>query len=98
MATEFGRTPKISEVTAGRGHHPAVFTWWVAGGGMKEGYVYGNSDATGERVADKPVNMPDFNATIAQALGIDLHKVEHSPSGRPFTIADKGQPLADLFA
>ncbi len=98
MATEFGRTPQISEVTAGRGHHPAVFTWWVAGGGMKGGYVYGKSDATGERVADRPVNMPDFNATIAQALGIDLEKVEHSPSGRPFTIADKGRPLADLFA
>ena len=47
MATEFGRTPRISEVTAGRGHHPAVFTWWVAGGGMKGGYVYGKSDATG---------------------------------------------------
>ena len=42
--------------------------------------------------------MPDFNATIAEALGIDLHKVEYSPSGRPFTIADKGRPLADLFA
>jgi uncharacterized protein (DUF1501 family) len=98
MATEFGRTPRISEVTAGRGHHPAVFTWWVAGGGMKGGYVYGKSDATGERVADRPVNMPDFNATIAQALGIDLEKIEHSPSGRPFTVADKGRPLAELFA
>lgn len=98
MATEFGRSPQISQVTAGRGHHPAAFTWWLAGGGMKRGYVYGKSDAAGERVADSPVNMPDVNATIAQALGLDLAHVEHSPSGRPFTVADKGIPLADLFA
>ena len=98
MATEFGRTPQISEVTAGRGHHPAAFTWWVAGGGMKGGYVYGKSDAAGERVAEKPVNMPDFNATIAQAMGIDVQKIEHSPSGRPFTVADKGKVIDDLFA
>lgn len=98
MATEFGRTPQISEVTAGRGHHPAAFTWWVAGGGMKGGYVYGKSDAAGERVAEKPVNMPDFNATIAQAMGIDVQKIEHSPSGRPFTVADKGRVIDELFA
>lgn len=98
MATEFGRTPQISEVTVGRGHHPAAFTWWVAGGGMKGGYVYGQSDAAGERVAEKPVNMPDFNATIAQAMGIDVQKIEHSPSGRPFTVADKGKVIHDLFA
>lgn len=98
MATEFGRTPQISEVTAGRGHHPAAFTWWVAGGGMKGGYVYGKSDAAGERVAEKPVNMPDFNATIAQAMGIDVQKIDHSPSGRPFTVADKGRVIDDLFA
>jgi hypothetical protein len=98
MATEFGRTPQISEVTAGRGHHPATFTWWVAGGGMKGGYVYGKSDKAGERIAENPVNMPDFNATIAYAMGIDLEQVEHSPSGRPFTVADKGKLIDDLFA
>jgi hypothetical protein len=42
--------------------------------------------------------MPDCNATIAQALGIDLEKIEHSPSGRPFTVADKGKPVDELFA
>lgn len=98
MITEFGRTPKINEATAGRGHHPGVFTWWLAGGGMKGGYVYGQSDEIAERVADKPVTMPDFNATVARAMGMDLNHIEHSPSGRPFTVADKGQPVADLFA
>jgi len=98
MITEFGRTPKINEATNGRGHHPGVFTWWLAGGGIKGGYAYGQSDEIAERVADKPVTMPDFNATVALALGMDLKHVEHSPSGRPFTVADKGQPVMDLFA
>ncbi len=98
MATEFGRTPRISNETAGRGHHPGVFTWWLAGAGMKGGYVHGSSDEIGERVAEKPVTMQDSNATIAQAMGIDLQHIEQSPSGRPFTVADKGKPLIELFA
>jgi hypothetical protein len=98
MATEFGRTPQISNETAGRGHHPGVFTWWLAGAGMKGGYVHGSSDETGERVAEKPVTMQDCNATIAQAMGIDLKHIDHSPSGRPFTVADKGVPVVELFA
>lgn len=42
--------------------------------------------------------MPDFNATIAQTLGIDLQATEISPSGRPFTIANDGKPIAELLA
>jgi hypothetical protein len=98
FATEFGRTPKLSEVTAGRGHHPAAFSWWLAGAGIRGGTVYGRTDAAGERVADKPVNMQDFNATIALAMGIDLKKTEISPSGRPFTVANDGKPLMELFS
>jgi hypothetical protein len=98
MATEFGRTPKISNETSGRGHHPGVFTWWLAGAGMKGGYVHGSSDEIGERVAEMPVTMQDCNATIAQAMGIDLKHIDHSLSGRPFTVADKGQPVMEVFA
>ncbi len=98
MATEFGRSPQVSEVTAGRGHHPGAFTWWVAGGGMKRGYVHGKTDATAERVAERAVTMPEFNATIAHALGIDGEKIEYSASGRPFTVANQGEPVFDLFA
>jgi hypothetical protein len=98
MATEFGRTPQINEATAGRGHHPGVFTWWLAGAGIKGGYAHGSSDEIGEQVAENPVTMPDCNATIAHAMGIDLKHVEQSPSGRPFTVADKGQPVMVLFA
>jgi len=42
--------------------------------------------------------MPDFNATVAQALGIDLTAKEIAPSGRPFTIANDGKPVLDLFS
>jgi uncharacterized protein (DUF1501 family) len=98
LTTEFGRTPEISPITAGRGHHPAAFTWWLAGGGIKAGIAFGASDAAGMRVADRPVTMPDFNATVATALGIDLAAREQSPSGRPFTIAGDGKPVLELFA
>lgn len=98
MATEFGRTPQISETTAGRGHHPAAFTWWLAGAGIRGGYVHGKTELGGHRVADKPVNMPDVNATIAQSLGIDLREMDISPSGRPFTVANDGLPIRELFA
>jgi uncharacterized protein (DUF1501 family) len=98
MITEFGRTPKINPATAGRGHHPGVFTWWLAGAGIKAGTVYGESDPSGERVARNPVTMADFNATVAHAMGLDIAHTEHSPSGRPFTVADKGKPVLELFA
>lgn len=96
MATEFGRSPQVSTTTAGRGHHPAAFSWWLAGGGIRGGYVYGKTDVAGERVVDLPVTMPDFNATIAEALGIDLKATDISPSGRPFTVANDGKPIAEL--
>ena len=60
--------------------------------------MHGSSDEAAERVADKPVTMTDFNATIALAMGIDLKAVEHSPSGCPFTVADKGKPVMEVFA
>jgi hypothetical protein len=97
MATEFGRTPQFNEATAGRGHHPGVFTWWLAGAGIRGGYVHGKSNETAERVEENPTTMQDFNATVAYALGMDLQRIEQSPSGRPFTVADKGKPVVDLW-
>ncbi|MBL9118209.1 MAG: DUF1501 domain-containing protein [Verrucomicrobiaceae bacterium] len=97
LATEFGRTPEINQ-NDGRDHHPKAFTCLMAGGGVKGGYVYGASDERGFAVADKAVNVPDLNASIAYALGIPLDTVLYSPSKRPFTVADKGKPVLDLFA
>lgn len=99
LATEFGRTPKIfTERDNGRNHYPQAFSCLLAGGGIKGGYRYGKTDKEGREVVENMVVVPDFNATIAHALGIPLDKKTMSPSMRPFTVADKGEPIMDLFA
>jgi hypothetical protein len=69
----------------------------MAGGGVRGGQKYGKTDATGEEVIENKVSVPDFNATIAYALGLPLDHIVHSPSGRPFTVADKGKPITAIF-
>ncbi|QNN24229.1 DUF1501 domain-containing protein [Planctomycetales bacterium ZRK34] len=96
LASEFGRTPRING-NMGRDHHPAAFTGLLAGGGIQGGQVYGSSDSKGFHVEDKAVRIPDFNATIGYALGLPLDQVVKSPSGRPFTVGDKGKPITDIF-
>ena len=97
LATEFGRTPRVNR-NMGRDHYPQAFTSVIAGGGFKEGYVYGKTSEGAEEVVENPVTIPDFNATIAYALGIPIDQVLYSPSKRPFTVAHKGEPVLDLFA
>lgn len=96
LTTEFGRTPKINQ-NAGRDHYPKAFTSVLWGGGVKGGYIHGSTDK-GIEVTDAKVNVPDFNASIAYALGLPLDQVLFSPNKRPFTVADKGQPVLELFA
>ncbi len=96
LTTEFGRTPEVNQ-NEGRDHHPQGFTTLLAGGGILGGQKYGATDERGSLVADKKVTVPDFNATIGYALGLPLDTVIYSPSKRPFTIADKGQPVVELF-
>lgn len=96
LATEFGRTPEINQ-NDGRDHHPTGFSCVLAGGGVRGGQVYGSTDEKGDKVTENPISVPDFNATIGYALGLPLDQVLFSPSKRPFTVADKGKPLAQLF-
>lgn len=98
VATEFGRSPSIEGARNGRNHHPAAYSCLLAGGGVKGGYAHGKTDEAGRAVIEKPVTVPDFNATIAWALGLDLDKVHTSPEGRPFRVADKGRPVLEVFA
>jgi hypothetical protein len=97
LTTEFGRTPKINQ-NDGRDHYPRAFSSIMAGGGIRGGQVFGKTTKGGHEVAENKVTPPDFNATIAYALGLPLDQVIYSPSKRPFTIADKGQPITQLFA
>jgi len=97
LTTEFGRTPRINQ-NAGRDHYPKAFSSVIAGGGIKGGTVWGKTDEGAENVIENPVKIPDFNATVAYALGLPLDNVIYSPSKRPFTVAHKGKPVLGLFS
>ena len=99
LATEFGRTPKIHpERDNGRNHYPQAFSCLLAGAGIKGGVKYGATDSEGREVVDNVVDIPDFNATIATAMGIPVNQEVMSPDRRPFTVADKGSPIDELLA
>jgi hypothetical protein len=96
LTTEFGRTPKINQ-NEGRDHYPKAFSSVLAGGGVQGGQIYGKTDKGGHEVAENKLLPPDLNATIGYALGLPLDQIVFSPSKRPFTIADHGQPITALF-
>jgi hypothetical protein len=90
---EFGRTPflqgKIEDVKSwGRDHHPYVFTVWMAGGGVKKGTSYGESDDFGFGPAKDAVHVHDFQATILHLLGIDHKKLTFRFQGRDYRLTD----------
>jgi hypothetical protein len=94
---EFGRTPRINALGAnpGRQHWPACFSAIVAGGGIRGGMVYGESDKIGAYVKDKPVRPQDLGATIYHALGVPLDlRLGKDGFSRPIS---SGEPLLDLF-
>jgi len=96
VATEFGRKPQFDG--SGRGHHPLVFSCVVAGGGAKRGFVHGASDDAGGQVKSDPVTVGDLHATVAHACGMPIEQEAVSPSGRPFSVGNKGKPVTTLFA
>ena len=81
----------------GRGHYPKAYSCLLAGAGVRGGQLYGEMSADGKEILRNPVSVPDFNATIAHSVGLDVRKQIKSPSGRPFRVADKGQPLFKLI-
>ncbi|MFM1872253.1 MAG: hypothetical protein RL398_1675 [Planctomycetota bacterium] len=96
LATEFGRSPDI-DGDNGRNHYPKAFSSLLAGGGIQGGRSFGKTDAEGREVIENPVSIQDFNATIAYGLGLPIDEVVTSPSGRPFKVADKGNPITEIF-
>ncbi|MFK8113877.1 MAG: DUF1501 domain-containing protein [Rubripirellula sp.] len=79
FAGEFGRTTygqgKLTETDYGRDHHPRCFTAWMAGGGIKGGIEYGQTDEYSYNIVENPVHVRDFNATILHQLGIDHERL-----------------------
>lgn len=92
---EFGRTPEINK-NESRDHWPQCYTALLAGGGVKGGYVYGQSDERAKFPAEKPVKPEDLAATIFQLLGIDPSTEIYDRDNRPLIIG--GNTLHDVFA
>jgi hypothetical protein len=97
VATEFGRTPKVTLATAGREHWPHVFSVLLAGAAIRGGQVHGASDRAGAYPAESPVTPGDLMATVCHCLGIDPHTELHDQFDRPLTLC-KGEPIAQLLA
>ena len=97
VSTEFGRTPKIN-TDGGRDHWPKVFSIAMAGGGVKRGLIYGQSDQTATDVFEDPVKVEDFGATIYDLLGIDYTGHLYAPGDRPVKIIDGGKPVRGIIA
>ena len=100
---EFGRTVycqgKLSETNYGRDHHPRCFTMWMAGGGIKPGIVYGETDDFSYNVVENPVHVHDLQATALHCLGIDHKRLTFKYQGRHFRLTDvHGQAVEDLLA
>lgn len=102
---EMGRTSTIQKVATkdvnriGRDHHVDGFTVWMAGGGVKGGMAYGETDDFGLAVASNPVHVHDLHATMLHLLGFDHEKLTYRFSGRDFRLTDvHGSVIKDLLA
>ncbi|MEE2883086.1 MAG: DUF1501 domain-containing protein [Planctomycetota bacterium] len=89
---EFGRTAMNEERNGskflGRDHHPNCYSMWMAGGGVKRGYVHGATDELGYRITRDPVHVHDLQATILHLMGIDHEKLIYPYQGRDFRLTD----------
>ncbi len=100
---EFGRTVysqgKLTADDYGRDHHPRCFTIFMAGGGIKPGISYGETDDYGYNIAKDPVHVHDLHATILNQLGIDHTKLTFKYQGRHFRLTDvHGEVIKPLLA
>ena len=101
---EFGRTPFREGRTAkgnvlGRDHYPDCFTMWMAGGGVKGGYNYGQTDELGFGVTENKVHVHDLQATVLDQLGIHHEKLTFRHQGRDYRLTDvHGQVVRDILS
>ncbi len=89
---EFGRTPysqgKLEATNYGRDHHGRCFTIWLAGGGIKPGIVYGETDDFSYNITRDPVHVHDLNATLLHLLGVDHKRLTYRFQGRDYRLTD----------
>jgi uncharacterized protein (DUF1501 family) len=95
---EFGLTP-TSEGATGRDHHSRGFSMWLAGGGVKGGYIHGATDELGIDAVEGRIHAHDLHATILHLMGIDHEKLTFRYSGRDFRLTDvHGQIVNGILA
>lgn len=89
---EFGRTNycqgKIDTENYGRDHHPKCFSIWMAGGGIKPGTVYGETDEFGYNIVKDPVSVNDFHATVLHLMGLNHEQLTYKHLGRRYRLTD----------
>ena len=103
---EFGRTPWSQDLsgtspigTHGREHQPDSFCAWLAGGGVKAGYVHGETDEFGFRPVAGKVHLHDLHATMLHLLGLDHERLTHRHSGRDYRLTDvEGRVVKQILA
>jgi uncharacterized protein (DUF1501 family) len=103
---EFGRTPAVElpqpgtgSVSLGRDHNHWGFSVWLAGGGVRGGYVHGATDEFGFRAVEKPVHVHDLHATLLHLLGFDHERLTYRYAGRDFRLTDvAGRVVEELLA
>ncbi|HZZ73358.1 MAG TPA: DUF1501 domain-containing protein [Pirellulales bacterium] len=93
---EFGRTPKINNL-AGRDHWPQAMSVLMSGGGLKSGVVVGATNYKGEYPIERALSPTDVLATVYRQLGIDTERQFLNTAGRPISILDQGEPIAELL-
>jgi hypothetical protein len=98
--SEFGRTPFHQDANhPGREHHNLVFTSWMAGGGVKGGYVHGKSDEYGILPVEGKVHTHDLHATMLHLLGLDHERLTYRHAGRDYRLTDvAGKVAQDVIA
>jgi uncharacterized protein (DUF1501 family) len=101
---EFGRTPMMENREGkpnpfkGRDHHTDAFTIWMAGGGIKKGYVHGETDEIGYSALSGKVDPFDVQATILNQLGFDHARFTYDFQGRPYRLTDvKGNVIKEII-
>ncbi|MDG1837819.1 MAG: DUF1501 domain-containing protein [Phycisphaerales bacterium] len=96
-AGEFGRTP-FAQGTDGRDHNPFGYTVWMAGGGVKPGFAYGQTDEFGYKAVEHPLEMYDLHATIMHLMGVDHRRLTYNFGGRDMRLTDvHGHVVTDLL-
>ncbi len=104
---EFGRTPTVELSSPGnnfghlngRDHNHYGFSMWLAGGGVKRGYVHGATDELGYKAVEKPVHVHDLHATILHLLGFNHEKLTYRYAGHDFRLTDVyGKVVSEILA